>query len=428
MSERDITTPQNVARIIEDALDQPRNYPDAGKRPVLDEVSSAVSDPFWAYYIGQALINPDKTLRTEGGGRAVEIFEDLERDPQVRSNLQTRRLAVTGKEWSIEPGTQSAQDARIARFVEDVFLNFDFESACFNLLQGLLLGYKASEIMWEYSEGDVWIKEMIARPSRRFAFGLRRELRLLTRRNMVEGVPVPPRKFQLFVYGGQNGSPYGDGLGSSLYWPVWFKKNAVKFWMVFSEKFGSPTVVGKYPPGTPKEQQDALLAALGAVQQETALKIPDTMQVAFLEATRAGNLNNYENLCAFMNQEITKAIMGQTLTTEMGGRGGRSGGSYAASKTHYGIRGEYTRADAGILCNALNGQLIKWLVDYNFHGVKRYPKLRIRTEDETDLKALAERDQILLNMGLPIPQSYAYGAYGISKPAAGEALLKKGDF
>ena len=427
MPEKNVTTPENVAQIIEDAQEQPKNYPAAGKKPILDEISSAVSDPFWAYYTGQVLLNPDKTLRTEGGGRAVEIFEDLERDPQVRSNLQTRRLAVVGKEWHVEPATDSAQDAKVAGFVTGVLLNFDFDSARFNLLQGILLGYKTAEIMWEYSEGDVWIREMIARPSRRFAFGLKRELRLLTRDNMVEGLPVPPRKFQLFIYGGQNGSPYGDGLGSSLYWPVWFKKNAIKFWMIFSEKFGSPTVIGKYPPGTPKEQQDALLAALDAIQQETAIKIPDTMQVAFLEASRTGGLGNYENLCAFMNQEITKAIMGQTLTTEMGSTGGRTGGSYAASRTHNDIRQEYTKADADVLCNALNGQMIKWLVDYNFPGVKRYPRLWIRTEGETDLKTLAERDQILLGMGLPISQKYAYGTYGITQPSVGEALLRKGD-
>lgn len=286
------TTSENVARIIDEENLQPKSYPDALKKPVLDEVASAISDPFWSYYVGQILINPDKTLRTESGGRAVEIFEELERDPQVRSNLQTRRLAVVGKEWEVVPASDKRQDLKISDFVQEVLLNFDFDTARYNLLQALNLGYKVSEIMWEYSEGDIWIKEMRARPSRRFAFGLLWELRLITRHNMVEGDPVPERKFQLVRFGGDNGSPYGDGLGTSLYWPVWFKKNAIKFWLIFSEKFGSPTTIGKYPPGTTKEQQDALLQALNAIQQESAIKIPEGMQISFLEAQRSGSLND----------------------------------------------------------------------------------------------------------------------------------------
>jgi phage gp29-like protein len=418
-----VTTPENVARIIDDENLQPKIYPDALTKPVTDEVAGAISDPFWSYYVGKILLNPDKTLRTESGGRAVEIFEELERDPQVRSNLQTRRLAVVGKEWEVVPASDKRQDLKISDFVQEVLLKFDFDTARYNLLQAINLGYKVSEIMWEYSEGDVWIKEMIARPSRRFTFGLLRELRLITRHNMVEGDPVPERKFQLIRFGGDNGSPYGDGIGTSLYWPVWFKKNAIKFWLIFSEKFGSPTTIGTYPPGTTKEQQDALLGALAAIQQESAIKIPETMKISFLEAQRTGSLDNYHELCSFMNAEITKVIMGQTLTTEMGGTGGKGGGSFAASKTHNDVRGDYTKADADVLSIQLNNQLVRWIVDYNFPGVKAYPKVWIRTEDEQDLKPLAERDQILLNMGAKIPESYIHDTYGIPVADPDEPVL-----
>ncbi|MDA8326202.1 MAG: DUF935 family protein, partial [Nitrospiraceae bacterium] len=327
---QEITTDANQAQIVADALAQPGDYPDADKRPVVGvEVASQISDPWWAYYTGKILLNPDKTLRTEGL-QNTELYEDLLRDAQVRSTLQTRRLAVIGKEWSVTSASESKQARTIAEYVEKVLLGFDFDSARLALLQGILTGFKVSEVMWEYSEGDVWIREMIARPCRRWSFGLKRELRMLTRANTFEGEPVPDRKFQIFRYVSDNGSPYGDGLGSSLYWPVWFKKNAIKFWLIFAEKFGSPTAVGTYPPGTTKEQQDALLAALGAVQQEAAIKIPETMKIELLEAQRSGTVNTYESLCRFMDGEIAKVVLGQTLTTEMG----RSGGSFAAAKTH----------------------------------------------------------------------------------------------
>lgn len=385
--------------------------------PLTDEIAGAEKDIF-GDYLGRTLSNPDKVLRSESGGRGLEIYEDLLRDPQVRACIQTRRLAVVGKEWEVIPATDKRQDVKIADFVREAFLNFDFDSARMSLLQGIITGFKPAEVMWELSEGSVWIKDIIGRSPRRFVFSKDGALRLLTFGNMVEGEELPERKFQLFKYGDTD-SPYGQGLGSTLYWPVWFKKNAIRFWMIFSEKFGSPTVIGKYPPGTTKEQQDALMGALEAIQQETAIKMPSTMEVGLLEATRTGTVNTYESLCSFMNSDISKVILGQTLTTEVG-----AAGSYAASKTHEEVRADYIKADADLLSNQLNSQVIRWLVDFNFpstgSGQARYPKLWVRTEAEGDLKALAERDEILLRMGLPIPKKYFYDTYGIPEPEEGE--------
>ncbi len=418
----EVTTDENQAAIVSGALAQPEDYPDSDRKPIVGvEVGSQISDPWWAYYTGKILLNPDKTLRTEGP-QNTEIYEDLLRDAQVRSTLQTRRLAVIGREWSVIPASNTETDRGVAAYVEKALRGFDFDSARLALLQGILTGFKVSEIMWEYSGGDVWVKEMIARPCRRWSFGLKRELRMLTRANTFEGAPVPDRKFQVFRYVSDNGSPYGDGLGSSLYWPVWFKKNAIKFWLIFAEKFGSPTAVGTYPPGTTREQQDALLGALAAIQQESAIKIPEAMKITLLEAQRAGTVNTHESLCRFMDGEISKAVLGQTLTTEMG----RSGGSLAAARTHDEVRQDYMRADAELLSNQLNDQLLRWITDFNFPGVRKYPRLWIRTGEEVDMKLLADRDQVLQGMGLKIPAAYAYQTYGIPKPEAGEDVLEPG--
>lgn len=386
--------------------------------PVTDEIAGAANDiTLFGDYLGtKRLANPDRLLRSEGKG--LELYEDLMRDPQVRACLQSRRLSVVGREWEVVPAGEEAEDLKTSDFVRRALLAFDFDSARYALLGAIVLGFKASEVMWEYSEGSVWIREMRGRSSRRFAFGADGGLRLLTAKSMIEGEPVPERKFQVFRYGGENGSPYGEGLGPTLHWPVWFKKNAVKFWMIFAEKFGSPTVIGKYPPGTPGEQQDALLAALEAIQQESAIKIPETMRVELLEAQRGGTVNTYESLCRFMNAELAKAIMGQTLTTEVG-----ETGSYAASKTHDEVRRDYVKADADLLSNALNSGLIRWLVDFNFPDVRRYPKLWVRFDREEDLAGRVQRDEALLRMGLRIPKRYFYETYGVPEPAEGEETL-----
>ena len=387
-------------------------------RPVTDEIATAEKD-IYQDYMGKIRTNPDRVLRRESGGKGIELYEDLLRDDQVGSNLNTRKLAVVGKEWEVVPPSEKRQDQKIAGFVKEVLLACNYDDARKTLLSGLVLGFKPAEVMWEYSEGDVWIREIIGKASRRFTFDLTGRLRLLTLRDMVEGEEVPERKFMVYTNVSDNGSPYGDGLGRLLYWPVWFKKNAIKFWMTFADKFGSPTAIGKYPPGTPEAQQDQLLRAIDAIQQESAIKIPNNVEIAFLEATRSGSVNTYESLCAFMNAAISKVLLGQTLTTEVGGTG-----SYAASRTHETVREDYVKADADSLCAALNRQLVRWIVDYNFPGVTRYPLVWIRTEAEKDLKLLVDRDKVIIvDMGVPVGRDYIYRTYGIPEPGEGEELV-----
>lgn len=56
--------------------------------------------------------------------------------------------------------------------------------------------------------------------------------------------------------------PYGLGLAHQLYWPVFFKKQGLGFWLRALEKFGAPTGMGVYPAGSDKATQEKLLRAI----------------------------------------------------------------------------------------------------------------------------------------------------------------------
>ena len=385
---------------------------------ITDEIATTKNDIIMDY-IGNVALNPDKVLRSESGGKGIELYEDLLRDSEVQSALQTRKLAVVGKEWEVIPASDDTEDVNIADFVKDVLLHCNYDAARQSLLSGIVLGFKAAEVMWEYSEGDIWIKEITGKASRRFVFDLQGKLRLLTLQNMIEGIEVPDRKFIVFRNVSDNGSYYGDGLGRSLYWPVWFRKNGIKFWAIFCDKFGSPTGVGKYPPGTLPEKQNDLLDAVKAIQQESGIVIPENMIIELLEATRAGSINTYETFCAYNDKAINKVLLGHSAATESTpGKLGNEQGSMD-------IRQDYIKADADSLCECQNNSLIRWIVDYNFPDTKEYPKVWIRTEPEEDLKPLADRDLILVrDLRLPVTKKYFYETYGIPQPEEGEELIE----
>ncbi len=390
------------------------------KKPHIPEVATAEKDTDFLYGWTGRLENPDVVLRKESAGQGVKLYEELERDWQVFSMLQTRSLALQACEWQVEPASDKRSDVKVAEYVHQVLKEANFDGLTGDLMQGTLTGYKPSEIMWELSEGDIWVKELRGRRPSRFVFDMDYRLRLLTLSNMLDGELVPERKFVVYTFGGHDFNPYGRGLGYHLYWPVWFKKNGIKFWMVFAEKFGSPTPIGKYPPGTDPDDKKILLAGLKAIQQETGIILPETMVVELLEAKRAGE-SSYEALCEYFDRSISKIVLGQTLTSQSG-----DSGSYALGEVHNQVRHEILKADADSISECLNRSAVRWLVDYNFPGIRAYPKVWRRTEPEKDLKPLAERDKILLvDIGLKdrVADTYIEKTFNMPLAKPGERTI-----
>lgn len=417
----------------------------AGLPPFTEEVATVAKDIDIYHGWIKRLENPDPVLRSESAGKGLKLYDEVDRDAHAASVLQQRIMAVVGKEWEIIPAesASSTQEKIVADYVSAVLENCNFDQARQEILKAILYGFYSVEVIWKmgtvpagglspFSASNpagtvpagglslspaIKIKKLIAKHPRRFSFTPDRELRLITPANMIEGEPVPDRKFVVFTYGDSD-NPYGRGLGQKLWWPVWFKKNGVKFWMVFLEKFGMPTIKGKYPPGTTPEAQAALMDAIEAIQSDTGIKIPDSMDIEFLEAARTGTVS-HEQLCGYMDRQISKVVLGQTLTTEIAGKG-----SYAASQTHNDVRQEIIEADADLLDACLNDTLIPWIVDYNFPNVSGYPKIKTYATPKPNLKEQSEIDKTLVvDIGLPVSRAYFYETYGIPAPVEGEELV-----
>jgi phage gp29-like protein len=398
------------------------------EKPAPDQVIeiAAVGDDSFArslgYYSGDIQLNPDPILRSQAGSRGVDLFQEMEdKDPNIFSDLQTRKLAVIGLDWEIIPASQDAGDVAAAEFMGDVLDGLrGFSDDLRELLDAVGKGYAISEILWSARpDGRIGIAEIKSRHQRRFVFDKDGALRLLTEADLTAGNPVPPRKFLVHTFQAEHENPYGRGVLSRVYWYYWFKKNAMKFWALYAEKFGGPTAVGKYPAGTDSGPRAALLSALRAIQQETAVTIPANMTIEFLEAQRRGSIDTYSEFLAYLDRQETKAILGQTLTS---GEGERSG-SLALGRVHAEVRQDILEADTESLRGVLNSQLIPWLVDWNFI-VAAYPKFIFKLDPPEDLVQLATRDRTLQAMGVPIPRSYVQRRYGIPEPEGPDDVLE----
>ena len=168
-----------------------------------------------------------------------------------------------------------------------------------------------------------------------------------------------------------------------------------------------PHLIGKHPRGATKEETDNLADLLEQMVQDAIAVIPDDSSVEIQEANKSSSAAIYEQLIDKMNAEISKAILGQTLTTEIG-----SNGSYAASNTHMGIRQDIIDSDKKLVEQTIN-QLIQWIYEINFSNAE-IPVFELYQEEDVDL-ALAQRDKILFDSGVKFTKEYFIKTYGFDE-------------
>lgn len=374
-------------------------------KPEIQEIATRRRDIIYPAY-ARLMSEEDGTLATRGGSKGVRVYDEIERDAYAYACLHKRKMAVIGREWQVEPATSSRLDKRAADLVKAQFEAMQFDVVCYHLLDSILKGYSVAEVMWSVEGSEIRAKRVIPRNAARFMFDIDDNLRLRTMQHPVEGEPMPDRKFIVHSVGSKQGSRYGLGLGTVLFWPVFFKRQGIQFWLTFADKFGSPTTVGKYPSGTSQVEQNTLLDALRALSRETQVSIPEGMTIELLEAQRSGSVTTYETLLRYMDEQIAYATVGESSS------GAGSGGALASAVNQRNeVRLELVQSDADMLSATLNHSLCKWITEYNVPGAN--PPTVWREADSTeDLKARAERDKTLVDMGYRPTLEYINETYG----------------
>ncbi|MCK9622011.1 MAG: DUF935 domain-containing protein [Methylobacter sp.] len=346
----------------------------------------------------------DTVLETRGSGDYT-IYEELARDDQVKTCRQQRELALISKEWGVDPGDSSRKAKKAADRLQVLLERLAWDDKTQKMLSAVLYGYSVAECMWQTDGSEITLSDIKVRNRSRFGFLPSGELRLITPSDYSMGEALPPAKFWAFACGADHDDdPYGLGLGHYLYWPVWFKKNGIKFWLQFLEKFGQPTAIGTYPISSSDAEKERLLKALSAIQSSTAIRIPEGMQVELLEATRSGTAD-YTALVDRMNAAISKVYIGHSAGADS--TPGRLGGEDNAGE----VREDLIKADADLVCGSFNRTVAKWLTYYNDGDNVAPPKVWRNVEQEEDLKACADKDKVIFDMGYKPTLKYIQDKY-----------------
>ena len=178
--------------------------------------------------------------------------------------------------------------------------------------------------------------------------------------------------------------------------------------MLFVEKYGMPKAIGKVPPtATEKEQQDFLKMLVGLVRDAVAV-IPQTGSVELLEAG-AANANPHKAIVDWADQAMSKAWLGETLTTEQTS----SGGTQAMATVHNDVRADLALDDAAMIESSIN-QLIRWIYEINWPNEKEIPWMNIILPEDLQ-EARLNRDIKLTQLGVKFNAQYITDIYGIDE-------------
>jgi phage gp29-like protein len=349
-------------------------------------------------------------------------YEVEERWPHYFSVLSTRKLAVSGLQFTLEPATEDPQDVKIADTVREMLNEEMMAPLISDAMDAVSKSYSANEIQWDKSEGQWWPRKVTNRDARFFLFDrfTGQELRIYDMEDPAFGIPLPPYKFVVHRPNIKTGLPIKNGLARLALVPYLMQNYALRDWLAFAEVMGMPLRLGKYPTTAQPDEKAALLRAVSSIGVDAAAIVPNTMEITFEgRGTTTGGDKIFAGLVEYFDKALSKAVLGQTSTAD--GTPGKLGNDDAKEN----VREDIRQNDAQQMAATLRRDLVRPIVDLNFGAQPRgrYPKVKLAAETKDDLNKMSTALAPLIDRGLRVSETEIRSKFGLKEPDEGDDVL-----
>jgi phage gp29-like protein len=375
-------------------------------------------------------------LREADFGDPIAFFELAEqieeRDLHYTGVLATRKRSVAQLEIHVDPAEDTPDAKAHAAFIQDGLAREELQSELFDMLDAIGKGMSLIEIIWDTSEGDWALGQLKWRDPRWFRPDRRDGVTPMLRADPAEiglsgdtpdgngfgYVGLPAFKFINTVIRAKSGLPIRSGLARLATWSWMFKAYTLRDWAIFAQTFGQPVRVGKYPIGSSEADKDTLFSAVANIAGDCAAIIPESMTIEFVEAANIGAGHAlYKERADWFDQQVSKAVLGQTATTDA------IAGGHAVGKEHRAVQEDIERSDAKALSAVLNRDLVCPWIQLQFGPQKKYPRIRIGRAEDRDVQLTISGVNTLVPMGMKVASKYMNSLLGIPVPEPGEDVL-----
>lgn len=349
------------------------------------------------------------------------LAEEMEeRDPHYFSVLGTRKRVVSAVMPRVEPASDSAEDRKIAEAItEDIAEHDGFADLVEDMLDALGKSFSVVEIDWLTTAKRWKPRRFIYRDPRFFTFDREagRELRLKDEAAPVDGIELAPFHFITHTARLKSGLPFRGGLARIAAFSWMCKAYTLKDWMAFVETYGLPLRLGRYGPEATPKDVETLFRAVANIGTDAAAVLPDGMRIEFQQAATGSTGDKiFENLARYVDEQLSKAVLGQTMTAD-------NGSSQSQAEVHDDVRHDIAASDARSITGSLNRDLIRPYVDLNFGVREAYPKLIIEIEEPEDRAAWVDGVDKLMQRGLVVAASDLRAKFKLSTPAKDDEVV-----
>lgn len=360
----------------------------------------------------------------------LALFEQMEeKDPHLYSVAHTRRLAVTGLPWRIVSAGEADPEGSFDRALADAAADFcrvvlarleRFDDALAHLALALGRNLSVVELVWEIGDDGPELADLVPVDFARLTLGPLDEIRILTDSARNDGIPLVPNKFIAFVPQAVSGHPIRGGLLRVTALAYLGKQFALKDWLVFAEIFGMPVRIARYEPNATPEEKRELLDMLRSLGADAAGIFSKAVELEIKQTRLPGDTNPYEAICHFFNREMSKAWLGQTLTTDTA----RALANLSAAEVHDRVRRDIRDDDIRKEAQTIRRDLLRVLTRLRFGPDAEPPYFQRLTDRPTDPVALSRVLATAVNeLGVRVPAGWAYGALGIPEARPNEPTL-----
>ena len=382
------------------------------RQPTFSDSVAYTLTPNKLYSIVQELKNGD--LRAY-----MTMAEEFElKDAHYRSVIGTRKSQVVSLNCHVTAADDEQKSLEIAEAVEKYILKAPwFEDMKSDLLDGLGKGYSVCEIMWEVRNG-MWIPaDVVWRDPRYFRYDRKTMSHLVLDEAGAE-IELYANKYIIHEPKLKSGMQLLSGLALPCAYYQLIKHTDIAGWAALAQVYGYPMRIGRYGRNASASDKKILRKAISQLGSDCGAILPEAMKVEIINGiTGNGNITLYENLAEFCDKQVSKCVLGQTMSTDA------EGGQYKGD-LHNEIRLELKKSDAKALAKTIQRDLVIPFVNFNFGVQEWYPELCIPVPEPEDVGMLLNGIRALVPMGFKVRMDDLYSKFNLTKPDEGDDCLK----
>lgn len=395
-------------------------------------------------------------LWADGGffGPLVDLFDEMRlKDAHLHAVLMTLELSISGMELRISPARDKATDRRIAAATQDVLSEFgvtyrrdiapsDMTDLISHHVGGFVYGYSVSQTIWERQGGDLIPIGGIPIQPRRFIVDPQTGRLCLydaaggqqwPGSDLYEKYPNQIMQFQPRVNGT---GPTSEGLLRVLLWSAIFRNWGIRDWLQLARLAWHPYIMGvvkrgggSSSGGISQHNGGGSVAVWNDVvnlekaindllKYGTAVRAEATeLDIKWPQAT-GGKESGHEALARFFADEMSKAALGSTLSTQQGRTG-----AMALGQVHDSVRKDRRNAMSRAIAAMIRKDLVEPFVRMNFGANVYVPKVALVPQDDLDLTTFSAALKALVDAGMQVPAEWVRSRIQMPAPRIGDEVL-----